>query len=136
MDVQLRVIRSGEFLSSSHAGDLDLQRSKDILLALAAANKPPNDRDILIDLRAASGERIEMSQVIELVKVMVDNLASFQCKLALLIPKDHPGERSRLMKEYANQRGFNMDVFNDFEEAITWLMPSAPVPPPQRTTQT
>ena len=131
MDVQLRVFRSTDLIASSHAGELDLERSKAILLAIAAANRPPNDRDILIDLRAARGEGIEMSKVIELVKVMVDHLPSFQRKLALLIPKDHPGERSRLMKQYANERGFNMDVFNDFEEAMTWLMPSAPLVPPR-----
>jgi hypothetical protein len=131
MDVQLRVIRSTDFLTSSHAGELDLERSKQILMALAAANKPPNDRDVLVDLRAACGDRIEMSKVIELVKVMIENLASFQNKLALLIPKEHPGERSRLMKQQANARGFNMDVFDDYEEAMTWLMSSAPVAPPR-----
>ena len=134
MDVQLRVIRSADFLCTSHAGQLDLDRSKEILLAVAVANRPPNDRDILIDLRAARGEGIEMAKVIELVKVMVDHLASFQRKLALLIPKDHPGERSRLMKQQATERGFKMDVFNDFEEAMNWLMSSTPVlqsKPPQ-----
>jgi hypothetical protein len=133
MDLQLRIIHANDFLRACPTGELDLQRSKELLLTLAATNKPPADRDILLDLRSTSGANLETLELVELVRVMVDHLASFQHKLALLIPPDAPGYRAQLVEHLADSRGFNVEVFKDFEEAMTWLMTSTPVSAPTTT---
>ena len=129
MDLQLQIIHASDFLRACPSGELDMEGSKQLLLTLAAANKPPADRDILIDLRTASGTRLEPEQMVALVHVMVDHLASFQHKMALLLSPDAPGYRAGLMEHLADSRGFNVEVFKDFEQAMTWLMSSAPVAP-------
>ena len=125
MDLQLHIIHASDFLRACPTGELDLECSKQLLLTLAAANKPPADRDILIDLRTASGAQLETGEMVALVRVMVDHLASFQHKIALLLPPDAPGYRAGLMEHLADSRGFNVEVFKDFEQALTWLMSSA-----------
>jgi len=127
MDLQLRIIHVNDFLQASPAGELDLSRSREVLLSLASANKPPHDRDMLVDLRSASGSKLETKELIELVHVMVDHLPSFQRKLALLIAPDAHGYHAALLEHLADSRGFNVEVFKDFEQAVTWLMSSTPI---------
>jgi hypothetical protein len=132
MDVQLRVIHASDFLRACPTGELDLEASKQLLRQIAAANKPPADRDILLDVRGATGDKLELSQMSELIKVMVENLASFQRKMAVLIAPDAPGHRAALMEQLADNRGFNFEVFRDFEQAMIWLMSSTSLSPRQR----
>jgi hypothetical protein len=127
LDLQLRIIHASDFLRARPTAQLDLEQSRQILLALAAANKPPADRDILLDLRSTSGSRLETMEIVELVRVMVENLTSFQHKLALLLSPDSPGYRAQLLEHLADNRGFNVEVFKDFEQAICWLMSSTPL---------
>ncbi len=129
METPVRIISTKDFLVSSHAGELDIGRSKQILRALAGANRPPADRHILVDLRESRSDPIQMSQVVELVKVMVDHLASFQNKLALLISPDAPRERSTLLKQLADRRGFNLEVFTDPDAAMSCHTPPGPGTP-------
>lgn len=130
MDLQLRIIRTSDFLRACPTGELDLEASKQLLREIAAANKPPADRDILLDARGATGDKLQLSQMSELIKVMVENLASFQHKFAVLIAPDAPGHRAALMEQLADSRGFNFEVFRDFEQAMIWLMSSAPASGP------
>jgi len=128
MDLQLHIIHANDFLRACPTGELDLECSKQLLLSLAAANRPPADRDILVDLRTAWASKLETDEMLALARVMVDHLASFQHKMALLIAPDAPGYRAALMEHLADSRGFNVEVFRDFEQAMTWLMSSAAVP--------
>ena len=124
MDLQLRIIHANDFLRACPTGELDLERSRELLVTLAAANRPPADRDILLDLRSATAAKLETAEIIALVRVMVENLVSFQHKVALLLRPDAPGYRATLLEHLADNRGFNVEVFKDFEQAMTWLMSS------------
>jgi hypothetical protein len=135
MDLQLRIIHANDFLRASPTGQLDLEQSKELLLTVAAANKPPADRDILVDLRGADGSRLETMEILALVRGMVEHLPSFQHKIALLLAPEASGYRAQLMEHLADSRGFNVEVFRGFEEAITWLMSSTPVALPPPTTR-
>ena len=127
MDLQLRVIHASDFLRASPSGELDLDHAKSVLLSVAAANRPPADRDIILDLRSATAATLETTEIIALVRVMVENLGSFQHKVALLLRPDAPGYRATLLEHLADDRGFNVEVFKDFEQAMTWLMSSTPI---------
>ena len=124
MDLQLRIIHANDFLRACPTGELDLECSRELLVTLAAANRPPADRDILLDLRSATAAKLETTEIIALVRVMVENLVSFQHKVALLLRPDAPGYRATLLEHLADNRGFNVEVFKDFEQAMTWLMSS------------
>lgn len=127
MDLQLRIIHANDFLRACPSGELDMDHAKRVLLSLAAANRPPADRDILIDLRSATAASLETQEILALVRTMVENLPSFQHKVALLLRPDAPGYRASLLEHLADSRGFNVEVFKDFEEAMTWLMSSTPL---------
>src|SRR3954454_13485833 len=111
MDLSIRVIRANEFLKTTATGELDLQRSKEILLKLAAVNKPPAQHDILLDVRPATGTQMTLVDVAELVEVMLAHRDSFRNKLAILTNQDAPLTRANFMKLYADNRGLRVGAF-------------------------
>lgn len=128
MDLNIRVIRASEFLKTTATGELDLQQSKQILLRLAAINKPPAKYDILLDVRSATGTQMTFVDIAELVDVMLAHRDSFRHKLAILAPQDAPLTRANFMKLYADNRGLHVGAFRNFEEAINWLLEPEELP--------
>jgi len=122
MDLRIRVIRANEFIKTTATGQLDLSQSKEILLKLAAVNKPPARHDILLDVRGATGTSMTLVDIAELVEVMLAHRESFREKLAILASESAPLTRANFMKLYAHNRGLQVGAFKNFEEAITWLM--------------
>jgi hypothetical protein len=124
MDLNIRLIHSRDFIRTTPEGDLDLAMSKEIILRLAVENARPGQYDILIDIRGTT-KRLSHFDVANLVQVMIDHRESFRSRLAILI---EPGERfddAKFMELYAGNRGFQIGAFNDFEEAMGWLVTSS-----------
>jgi hypothetical protein len=124
MDLNIRLIHSRDFIRTTPEGDLDLAMSKEIILRLAVENARPGQYDILIDIRGTT-KRLSHFDVAKLVQVMIDHRESFRSRLAILI---EPGERfddAKFMELYAGNRGFQVRAFNDFEEAMDWLVTSS-----------
>lgn len=123
MDLNIRVIHSQDFLKVTATGKVDLEVSKQTVLKLASENSAPRQYDILIDLRQRTG-RPSLTDIAEVVNVMIEHRDSFRSKLAILT---HPGpgfDDAKFMELYAGNRGFRVGAFKDFEEAINWLMTS------------
>jgi hypothetical protein len=122
--LNIRLIHSRDFIRTTPEGDLDLAMSKEIILRLAVENARPGQYDILIDIRGTT-KRLSYFDVANLVQVMIDHRESFRSRLAILI---EPGERfddAKFMELYAGNRGFQVGAFNDFEEALDWLVTSS-----------
>jgi len=123
MDLNIRVIHSGDFLKVTTSGELDLEESKQVLLALATENSASGPYDILIDVRHAVSH-LSFTDVTELVDMMIERRDSFRSQLAILTRPESTLEIGKFMELYAGNRGFQVAVFKDFEEAMNWLMNS------------
>jgi hypothetical protein len=123
MDLNLRLIHARDFLQTSPSSELDLVTSKQALLKLASENAAPRQYDILIDVRQAIG-RLTFTDITELVAVMIEQRESFRSKVAILTSPGHQFDNAKFMELYAGNRGFQVGAFNDFEEAMNWLMTS------------
>ena len=121
MDLNLRLIHARDFVKTTPEGELDLATSKRLLLTLASENAAPNQFDILIDIRRTT-VRLTFMNITELVDLMIEHRESFRSKLALLNRPDAALEGAKFMELYAGNRGFQVSAFNDFEEAMNWLM--------------
>jgi hypothetical protein len=127
MDLNLRLIHANDFLKTRPSGEYDLEMTKRLLLELARENSSPIKYDILIDVRAATGN-LTLIDITELVQVMIENRDSFRSKLVVLTSHGRQFDNARFMALYAGNRGFQVGAFNEFEEAISWLMISAEAP--------
>ncbi|MGH9939704.1 MAG: hypothetical protein ACREAM_25975 [Blastocatellia bacterium] len=123
MNLNIRVIKSQDFLKATPTGELDLEASKQVLTKIASENSAPGQYDILIDARQTTGN-LSFTDITELVDVMVEHRDSFRSQLAILARPESTLEVARFMELYAGNRGFNVAAFKDFEEAINWLMSS------------
>jgi hypothetical protein len=123
MDLNLRLIHARDFLKTSPGGELDLVTSKQVLLKLASENAAPRQYDILIDVRQAVG-RLTLTDITQLVDVMIERRGSFRSKVAILTSQGRQFDNAKFMELYAGNRGFHVGAFDDFEEAMNWLMTS------------
>jgi hypothetical protein len=128
MDLDIRIIQHKEFFKTTSCGEIDMEKSKQILLRLAALNKPPSNRDVLLDFRSTTTS-LTITNITELVQLMINHRDSFRNKLAILT---QPGPRYALaafMGLYAGNRGFRVAAFETFEVAILWLATITDVTP-------
>src|ERR1041385_6815478 len=123
MDLNVRIIHHRDFLKTTTVGEVDLAKSQQILLKIASLNQPPNNYDILIDGRYAV-PHLSLANISQLVQVMFDNRASFRNKIAVLTAGDERFELAKFMEVYAQNRGFHVAAFDNFEQAINWLSTS------------
>jgi hypothetical protein len=123
MDLNLRLIHAKDFLKMTPTGELDLETSKRLILKFALENGSPGQYDVLIDTRQTIG-RLTLFDMAELVNVMIEHRESFRSKVAVLTSPDYKFEHAKFMELYANNRGFQIGAFDDFEKAMNWLMNS------------
>ena len=120
MDLDIRIIQHNEFLKMTPSGQIDLGTSKQLLLRLASLNKSPSNQDVLIDLRTTTA-RLTITDITQLVELMIDHRNSFRNKLAILTQSDAQLEIAEFMELYAGNRGFQVTAFDSFEAAVLWL---------------
>ena len=121
MDWNLRLIKAKDFLKANPTGEYDLEMAKQALLELAQENAAPRQYDVLIDVRGASLS-LSLADITELVQVMIETRDSFRSKLAILTLPGHRFDNAKFMELYADNRGFLVGAFKDFEEALNWLV--------------
>jgi hypothetical protein len=110
------------------SGEIDLAQSKRLLLRIVSLNKPSSNRDVLLDLRDAT-DKLSITDITVLVKLMIDHWDSFRNKLAILTKPGPRHEVAEFMQLYAGNRGFQVAAFDNFEAAILWLATTIDVTP-------
>ena len=123
MNLNLRLIHAKDFLQMTPMGEIDLETSKRFLLKFAPENGSPGRYDVLVDTRQTTG-RLTIFDMAEMVNVMIEHRGSFRSKVAVLTSDGYQFDHAKFMKLYANNRGFQVGAFDDFEEAMNWLMTS------------
>ncbi len=123
MDLNIRIIHAQDFLIVTTSGEVDIEMSKKSLLRLASLNTAPRRYDILIDTRRKTGS-LTLTEISELVDMMVKQRDSFRSRLAILASPGVGFDQAKFMELYANNRGFQVGAFTDFEESMNWLMRS------------
>ena len=127
MDLNIRVIHARDFLKTTPTFKVDLETSKRFFLKLARENEPPRRYDLLIDLRGTTGG-LSLPEITEVVKVLIEHRDSFRSKIAILTTPGVKFENAKFAALYANNRGFQVAAFTDFEETINWMMTSSEAP--------
>src|SRR5262245_35970790 len=103
MDLHMRLIHARDFLKMTTSGEFNLEMSKQFLLKLALENARTRQHDILIDARQATGH-LSLTDMAELVQVMIDNRESFRSKLAVLTSLGRQFDNVKFMELYAGNR--------------------------------
>jgi hypothetical protein len=123
MPLELQIIRAHEFVRLGAHGHFDLAASKAALAEMAAACRKRGIHQALMDLRALHpGPKPVFSpaDLIELVNTFREVGFTHEQRLAILYHSD-PHHRARLFAFLSIVRGWNVQAFGDFEQALVWL---------------
>ena len=88
---------------------------------LLVLNTPDNFHDLLIDVRDTTSV-LSLSDIYELVAEIGKKRDAFRKKIAIIIGSQHDIDKARFLEMCASNRGFTVNVFDDFEESVNWLM--------------
>ncbi len=123
MPMELQIIRAQEFIRLGAKGHFDLKASKAVLAQLAAACWKRGINQALLDLRALHpGPKPVFSpnDLVILVNTFREIGFTHKQRLAVLYGDD-PHHRARLFAFIAKLRGWKVQAFDNFEDAVIWL---------------
>ncbi len=121
MKAEIKFVKTKDFIKTTASGQLNLEESKNVLTKLAILNTPGNTHDLLIDIRDTISV-LSLSDIYELVAEVGKHRHAFRAKIAIIIGPQHDIDKARFLEMCASNRGFTVNVFEDFEESVNWLM--------------
>jgi hypothetical protein len=121
MKAEIKFVRTKDFLQTTASGELNLEESLKVLHRIAELNRPDDQHDMLIDIRETTSV-LTLSDIYELVTEVGRNRQSFRKKIAILLGPKHDIDKARFLQMTAENRGYRVNVFEDFEDAVKWLV--------------
>lgn len=125
MTVDVRIISVPDFLRIDAAGVLDTEQTRCILREIVSESSRSGVRHILVDVRQVC----DGPNVVELFWI-VESFAELgfgpDLRLALLYIDRGVG-LARFFTDTAQNRGFQIELFERFDEAVAWLNQRAPL---------
>jgi hypothetical protein len=119
MPANVKVIRAHEFVRARPGGVLNLEASEQLLLDIARAAEGRDNVEILIDTRQAEGQ-LGASDLWFLADRLGRHRHAFSGKTAVLCPMAR-FDRARFFSLLAESKGFDVEAFTSYEEAMAWL---------------
>jgi len=120
MATNLRIIQARDCVKVTPDGWLDLERSKALLLEVAAAVAPLSEFHIILDTRKAES-RMTSTNLWDLASELKRLGAAFSGKTAVLCPLER-FDMAGFFAISAQRLGYRISAFISFEEAIEWLI--------------
>lgn len=124
MPLELQIIRAREFVRLGAEGQFDFESTRDVLKTLADACRKRGIERALLDVRETSSN-LTPNELAALVNAFSEVGFSKRLRLAVL----HGGDqeyRAKLFAFISKLRGWEVQAFEDFEQALEWLSREEP----------
>jgi hypothetical protein len=123
MSSEIKIYKVKDFIRRNESGEIDFDRSMQIIHDLAVTASFYAGHNILVDLRETTivGEG-NIGVILQLALEMARYRSAFKGKIANVVPDDE--KRLSIAKQFKASmdiQGFNYEVFTNFEDAINWL---------------
>jgi hypothetical protein len=118
--VDYKIISVADFLRAKPSGELDMEQSKKVFIDLAALSEHGTSHDILLDVREVY-TNFTFSHMYEIVAELDRHKKAFSNRIAVMSREDRQLENGEFLQMCAGNRGFRINVFTDFEDAVDWL---------------
>lgn len=120
MAIDVRLVQTRDFIRTTANGELDLNVSKELMRRTAEEMKSTPIRRILLDSRQAVAHW-SPTTLYEVAVVFTEDPAFRNTRVAILTRHERV-DNARFLSLVANSRGAQMMAFDDFEDAIDWLV--------------
>ena len=121
MATNIKIITASDFMEVTTGGIINLATSKQLLVDIAKAGKPPADYELLVDFRNTKSD-LSIFDVYELVAELVQHGDTFRRKVALLVLPGVNFDLAHFFEICSHNRGFLINAYMDYENAMRWLL--------------
>jgi hypothetical protein len=123
MSTGIKVYKIKDFVRFNESGEIDFDRSMQMIRDFALTTSFYTGHNILADLRETTlvGET-NIGMILQLALEMARYGSSFKGKIANVVPNEE--RRLSIAKTFETSmqfQGFNLKIFTSFEDAIDWL---------------
>ena len=122
MPIDLKIVPAKEFMRTNAKGEFDLEGTKKVFLSIFAKMKEAKVSEVVMDVREASA-KLSVFQIYELVSVLEQVGCWRTWKIAMVLNQKDEFDRAKFFELCAQNRGYQVGAFKEFEEAVTWLYP-------------
>ena len=126
MGAKISIIPASEFMVSDIDGVHDVGQWRAHLAKLLRAAAIAGTDNLLLDIREARSP-LRAFEVFSLVSVFDELVPPFAGRLAILNRPKDAFDRAEFFSKCAQRRGFDVEAFQDYEEAVQWLYPPQPL---------
>ena len=135
MSTDIKVYKIKDFVRFNESGEIDFDRSMQMIHDFAVTASLYAGRNILADLRETTlvGEH-NIGVILQLALEMARYGSTFKGKIANVVPDEE--KRLSIAKTFEASmqlQGFNFKVFTSFEDAIDWLSEITDMRDPSQT---
>lgn len=120
MKTEFKVVKTKDFLKTTASGELNINETRKVLSKLAELNGEDPVREILVDIRDTTSV-LSLSDIFTIVNEVGKFRKAFRKKIAILLGPHHDIDKARFLEMCAGNRGYRVNAFTDFEEAVTWI---------------
>lgn len=124
MAANIKVIQARDFIRASPDGRVYMDKAEQLLQRIAEAGAGLGDFDVLVDTRRVSGA-LTATELWRLADRLVHYRNTFARKTAILCPLEK-FDHSTFFALCAENRGFNVQAFASYEDAMEWLLSGQP----------
>ena len=123
MSSGIKVYKIKDFIRINESGEIDLDKSIQMVRELSGAAFFHSDHNILMDLRKTTVSDLGMEEAMQVTMEVLECMPpSFKNKIANVIPNEE--DRTSLAKKFElcmKAKEVKYKFFTDFEQAIEWL---------------
>ena len=123
MPTNVKIIHASDFIRARPEGAAQLEDAEQLLKDIIAAGTGLEDYEVLVDTRRVTGS-LSATDLWTLAEKLTKFRASFAHRTAILCPLEK-FDHSRFFALCAENRGFNIQAFTSYEEAMEWLIGGA-----------
>ena len=123
MPANIRFIHANDFIQVTSEGRLDLARSQEILLQIAAVTEFPSKHEIILDMRKVQSV-LTVADLYGLASSLDSHRKDFAGKTALLCPPENFSD-AEFFALCAQNKGLRVRAFTEYEAAMNWLTSAA-----------
>ena len=126
MKTETKIYKIKDFVRTNVSGDLDPDKSMDLVRQLSGIAFLHSGHNILFDMRDTTVSNVSILDLMELTLNIVGYVPDFKNKIASVIPVNEKRLRiARQFKACMALKDYSYEVFTDFEKAIEWLSDSS-----------
>ena len=121
MATKIKIITAGDFLEVTPDGMINITTSRQLLVDIAKAEHLPVDYELLVDFRDTQSN-LSVLEVYQLAAELCQFGDTFRRKVALLVAQGINFELAHFFETCSYNRGFSINAFTDYENAMRWLL--------------